>query len=121
MVSSTSRKRDFTVIFSSQIPFSVSAPVSTSIVAVLYNRTNGAAIDADSCATHIISDRTRQIGDCCGDLLWPTETAYVIGCHVLRNVAFDFLPCLAPAVSLAHMGERCPSLFRKDRAGRYDV
>ena len=91
-------------------------------VAILYNRTNRAAIDADSCATHIISDRALQIGYCCGDLLWPTETAHVIWSYGLRSVAFHFLPRLAPTMSLCHVGERCPScLARKDRAGSHDV
>src|SRR5262249_47035951 len=92
------------------------------IVAVLDPRTNRAAIDADRCATHIISDRARQIDDRCGDLLWPTETTHVIWSYGKRIVVFDFLQRLAPAMSLAQMGDRRPScLARKDRARSHDV
>ena len=88
---------------------------------ILKSRTNRAAVDTDSCAAHIISDRASQVRYCCGDLLWPTETAHVVWSHGKRKVVFDFLQRLAPTMSLAQMDERWPSCLGKDRAGSYDV
>src|SRR5262249_23716694 len=75
--------------------------------------TNRSAADAEGCAAQIISHWAGQVRDGCGDVLWPSETAHIIGSDGLRRVGFDFIPRLAPASSRCQMGERCPSFLGK--------